>query len=62
MFALNPHGGDGGAASSGPSSGWAGVRTQFHFFGKLVAYFVTLRLAHVYWGNPSGAPPKAIQN
>ena len=29
------------------------------FFGKLVTYFIALRLAHVYWGDKA---PKTIQN
>jgi len=52
MFTLNPNGGHGSSSSSESSSGWAGVTTQFKFFGKLVTYFVVTRLVHVYWGDP----------
>eukprot|EP00956_Cyclotella_meneghiniana_P004678 scaffold5766_cov64-Cyclotella_meneghiniana.AAC.5 len=56
MFTLNP---SGSSSSSSSSSGWGGIKAQFSFFGKLVTYFVALRLVHVYWGD---SPPKAIEN
>lgn len=55
-FTLNP---SGSSSSSSSSSGWGGIKAQFSFFGKLVTYFVALRLVHVYWGD---SPPKAIDN
>ena len=62
MFALNPNGGSGSSSSSGSGgSGWAAWKGQCSFFGKLAAYFVTLRLVHVFWGDPTEAP-KAIEN
>jgi len=60
MFALNPNGGS-GESSSSETSGWAAWKNQCYFFGKLVTYFVSLRLVHVYWGDASSSP-KAIEN
>ena len=61
MFTLNP-GGSSGSSSSSESggSGWAASKPICKFFGKLVGYFITLRLVHVYWGDRDS--PKAIQN
>ncbi|KAL3787691.1 hypothetical protein ACHAWO_000491 [Cyclotella atomus] len=56
MFTLNP---GSNSSTSSSSSGWGGIKAQFYFFGKLTAYFITLRLVHVYWGD---SPPKAIEN
>ena len=50
MFALNP-GGGGTSSGGGSAGGWAGLKPKVTFFGKLVAYYISLRLVHVYWGD-----------
>ena len=65
MFTLNPNGGSGssssGASGASGSGGWGAWKPQCYFFGKLVTYFITIRLVHVFWGDKSNSP-KAIQN
>jgi len=52
MFTLNP-GGGGASSGGGSAGGWASFKPKFTFFGKLVAYYISLRLVHVYWGDKS---------
>lgn len=59
MFTLNPGGGS-GSSSSSSETGWASWKAPGKFFGKLVSYFVVLRLVHVFWGDRSST--KAIEN